>query len=199
MTDAFTGPLAASREGSGLQPLISRLLNTPPDFMAPDVATVAVVSDALDLIGAPGLPDTGLLVTTFDDWPLPTRLAAQVGAWLLTLPDLAAALRDTHDRASITAALGAFTTLVDAVPLQSWFGQDQERHEEVARALLRVLGMRPLGETPEVAEDRWLAVGSAARKVALQAAAREQVRAQELARRLADQRAKEAAAQYTHV
>ncbi len=85
------------------------------------------------------------------------------------------------------------------MPLRQWFGDDPDRHEEVARALLRCLAIRPQGETPEQAEDRWSSVSTALRADALRLAALEQQRAAELARALADRRAQEAAAQYTHV
>ena len=74
-----------------------------------------------------------------------------------------------------------------------------DRHEEVARALLRALRLRPRGETHDLAEDAWRSVSTSLRRDALRQAAVEQGRAHELAERLAAQRAKEAAAQYTNV
>jgi hypothetical protein len=55
--------------------------------------------------------------------------------------------------------------------------------------------LRPAGETEQVAADRWAAVSSTARQQALRDAAR----AEALARKLADDAAREAAARATYV
>lgn len=191
---ALDRPLRGSVEGPWLQSVAARLLRVPPDFLAPDVITRAVVSDTLDLVRASPCRDWASIETA----DLPARLAHQVGCWLITDPELSGVV-GTAPGGQIVRSLATFATLVDAVPLRSWFGDDPERHEEVARALLRSFGIRPRGESHDVAEDSWMSLSSSLRERALRLAATEQLQAAELARRLAEQRAREAAARYTNV
>ncbi|MDF8264678.1 hypothetical protein [Luteipulveratus flavus] len=205
MSDPLTDPLDHSVEGPDLQAMIGRLLAIPPDFLAGDVEAGPLVNDAVRLAGVRPAGDEAVRARGLGELALPERLALQVGAWMVAGPPLAPLLRTapgegrSYDGESVASALLSFAGLADAVPVARWTGEDPERHEEVVRALCRVLGLRPRGETHGVAEDRWVAVGSAARRAALRAAAEEQRKAEELARRLAEKRAQEAAAQYTHV
>lgn len=212
-TDALTGsgsapapldaPLGTSAEGCWLPALTTRLLRTPDDFLRADVVTSALIADTLELVGATppntaatGDPDT----PTGGGSPIDpsARLALQVGCWLLAEPQLAPGLSG-RDGAQLQRSLTLFATLVRAMPLRSWFGDDPQRHEEVARALLRSLRLRPRGETHDFAEDGWAAVSTSLRQDALRRVALEQQRADELSRALATKRAQEAAAQYTNV
>lgn len=213
-TDALTGsgsapapldaPLGTSAEGCWLPALTTRLLRTPDDFLRANVVTSALIADTLELVGATP-PNTAAIAADHDT---PTgggsatdpsaRLALQVGCWLLAEPQLAPGLSG-RDGAQVQRSLTLFATLVRATPLRSWFGEDPQRHEEVARALLRSLGLRPRGETHEFAEDGWAAVSTSLRQDALRRVALEQQRADELSRALATKRAQEAAAQYTNV
>lgn len=193
-TAPLDGPLRSSVEGPWRQNLSARLLRVPDDFLAPDVITRAIVSDTLDALGASRCSDWA----SVESADLPARLAHQVGCWLIAGPELCGAV-GSQPGDQVVRSLARFATLVDAVPLRSWFGDDPERHEEVVRALLRAFGIRPRGETHEVAEDAWVSISSSLRQSALRLAAAEQLQAAELAQRLAEQRAREAAAQYTHV
>lgn len=193
-TTRLDDPLRSSVEGPWLQSLTARLLRAPDDFLAHDVVTRAIVSDTLDALGASPCSDWA----SVESADLPARLAHQVGCWLVAGPELGGAVgAQPGDR--VVRSLATFATLVAAVPLRSWFGSDPERHEEVVRALLRAFGIRPRGESHDVAEDAWVSISSSLRESALRLAAVEQFQAAELARRLAEQRAREAAAQYTHV
>lgn len=187
-------PLPGGVEGPWLQSLTARLLRVPDDFLAHDVVTRAIVNDTLDLLGSSPCHDW----TSIDSADLPSRLATQVGCWLVTDPELSRIV-GLQPGDQVVRSLATFATLVAAVPLRSWFGDDPERHEEVVRALLRALRIRPGGESHDVAEDAWVSISSSVREGALRLAAVEQLQAAELARRLAEQRAREAAAQYTHV
>jgi len=192
-------PLAHSDEGPWLRTLTDRLVATPQAFLRPEVVTEAVLRDALELVtDAPVEADALSAVRRLGGAALPERLAAQVAAHLVTEPSLGPVL---GARAPVDTAAGIehFTALVGVVPLRQWFGDDPDRHEEVVRALLRCMAIRPRGETHAQSEDRWQSVSTGLRSDALRLAALEQQRAAELAKALADKRAQEAAAQYTHV
>lgn len=198
-TRPYEHPLDHSDEGPWLRTLTDRLVSMPPVFLRPDLVTEAVLRDGLALVRAQPLTPTALAaLRRMASAALPERLAAHVAAHLLTTPELQPALA-SRTNADLIEAVWHFTSLPSAVPVRQWFGDDPERHEEVARALLRCVEIRPRGETHAQSEDRWQAVSTVLRSEALRQAALEQARADELARALATKRAQEAAAQYTHV
>ncbi|MEO7446974.1 MAG: hypothetical protein ABI336_01770 [Humibacillus sp.] len=203
MTDrshaAYDQPLGHSDEGPWLRSLTDRLVATPQPFLRAETVTEAVLRDGLELVLTDPLTAGGLAgVRRLAAAALPERLARHVAVHLLTdasLRPLLAARRT----ADLLDAISHFSALTAAVPLRQWFGDDPERHEEVVRALLRCLALRPRGETHTQAEDRWQSVSTSLRSDALRLAALEQARADALALALADKRAQEAAAQYSHV
>lgn len=198
-TRPYEQPLDDSEEGPWLRTVTDRLVATPQAFLRPEVVTEAVLRDGLELVRTEQLtPGALAALRRMASAALPERLAAHVAAHLLTEPALRPALV-SRTTADLIEAIWHFTSLPSAVPVRQWFGDDPERHEEVARALLRCLGIRPRGETHPQSEDRWVSVSTALRSDALRLAAVEQQRADELARALASKRAQEAAAQYTHV
>ena len=103
------------------------------------------------------------------------------------------------------ASTGWFLRIVEGVqrvlagqrPDREWV-QDADAREELARAVCRLGGVLPAGERAATADDRWLAVSSAYQRKVAQSMAVEVARAEELARALAEQKAKEAAAQYAN-
>jgi hypothetical protein len=198
-TRPYEQPLDHSDEGPWLRTLTDRLVTMPPVFLRPEVVTEAVLRDGLELVRTERLtPGALAALRRLASAALPERLAAHVAAHLLTEPALRPALA-SRTIADLVEAIWHFTSLPSAVPLRQWFGDDPERHEEVARALLRCVEIRPRGETHAQSEDRWQAVSTVLRSDALRLAAIEQQRADELAKALASRRAREAAAQYTHV
>jgi len=74
---------------------------------------------------------------------------------------------------------------------------DVDRREEFIRVILNELGLRPMGETENQAEDRLHAVSSQERLKVLQASKAAEERAQEIRTALAKKRAKEAADKMT--
>lgn len=198
-TRPYEQPLDHSDEGPWLRTITDRLVATPRAFVRPEVVTEAVLRDGLELVRPERLtPGAVAAVRKLASVAQPERLAAHIAVHLLTEPALRPALA-SRSTADLIEAIWHFTSLPSAVPLRQWFGDDPERHEEVARALLRSLEIRPRGETHAQSEDRWQSVSTALRSDALRLAALEQQRADELAKALADKRAQEAAAQYTHV
>ena len=184
-------PLDDSEPGPPLQVVVRRVLTTPEDFLSPVVATDALVADTLDRV-APG-PERARAV----DSDLAGRIATQVACWLVTEPTLIAALGG-RARALCATAIPVLGEMVSVLPVNQWFG-DEEHSEEVARAVFRTLRLRPYGESHPTAEDRWASINTLDRREALRRAAIEQEQAHKLAAQLAEKRAREAAAQYSHV
>ncbi|TXR52240.1 hypothetical protein [Quadrisphaera setariae] len=186
-----------SREGPALAALTARLAAAPRDALDPGVVALAVVDDALTALGGP--PLDGALRRRLASGPLGSaegRTGAVLASWLVLSPAWRAAQPDPRAALAVVEALAG--SLAPVLPPAQWVG-DPAGREEAARAALRAAGMRPAGEDDAVAEDRWTAVSSALRASAMAEVAQEVRRAQELARALAERRAREAAAQYTHV
>ncbi|MFE6237421.1 hypothetical protein [Cellulosimicrobium sp. NPDC057862] len=202
MADDLTRPTV---EGPALADVVHRLADTPPDVLDhPVVVAAALVGDTADLLlgdGAVGVlrgPQRAAVEALCTHAPY-AALAGTV-CWLL---------RDEHLRAApafrAAATPGALVRVVEqAVPSlallrtpDDWLHAPTAR-EELARAVLRELGLRPAGESPEVAQDRWTAVSTAEQRRIAHEMAQEARRAEQLARELAEKRAKEAAAQYAN-
>ncbi len=191
-----------TREGPALEPLLRRLAETPPDFLAePRIGThgrvqvAAVVADLCDRLGVE-IPPGAL------DWFAPldakndrNRLAiALLQVWLLAGDELAAA---AIDAASLFAALveGA-AELAPHTPAPR-FVQDPERREELVRHLLARLGMRPRAESEAQAQDRLTSLSAAERVRVLAASRKAEERARVIREALAVKAAEEAADKWT--
>jgi hypothetical protein len=197
------GELTVSAEGPTLVSMMSRLRATPAELTETAVDPDALVADTLDLIN-PAPLQTVLADALAGRYPPAQRYApahtaaVAVSCWLLSSPELVAVFPYPRRVHAITA-INALCGFSDSVPTVEWLGADPERQEEVARAVLRSLGLRPGGESHVIAEDRWTSVSTRSRTAALAQAARDQLRAEELAAALAKKKAEEAAAQYSHV
>lgn len=180
--------------GPSLVELLARLRAVPNALAGPALALEALVGDTLDVVTPPADPWS----QPAPDWPAPTAAPARhgvvIGCWLASTPGLRAHL-PAPAGPRVLRALQALGKLALDVPPAGWLSGDPEREEEAVRAFLRGLGVLPDGETKEVAEDRWAAVSTVARRQALRDAAR----AQALAKKLADDAAREAAARVTYV
>jgi hypothetical protein len=191
-----------TREGPPLEPLLRRLAETPPDFLAePRIGThgrvqvAAVVADLCDRLGVE-IPPGAL------DWFAPldakndrNRLAiALLQVWLLAGDELAAAAIDAP---SLFAALveGA-AELAPHTPAPR-FVQDPERREELVRHLLARLGMRPRAESEAQAQDRLTSLSAAERVRVLAASRKAEERARAIREALAKKAAEEAADKWT--
>lgn len=202
-------PARPTVEGPALADVVHRLADTPPDVLDhPVVAAAALVGDTADLLArtAAGPAAVGVLrgsqraaVEALCTHAPYAALAGTV-CWLL---------RDEHLLAApafrAAATPGALVRVVEqTVPAlallrtpDDWLHAPTAR-EELARAVLRELGLRPAGESPEVAQDRWAAVSTAEQRRIAREMAQEARRAEQLARELSEKRAKEAAAQYAN-
>ncbi len=191
-----------TREGPPLEPLMRRLAETPPDFLAEPrigphgrVQVAAVVADLCDRLGVE-IPAGAL------DWFAPldarndrNRLAiALLQAWLVAGDELASA---SIDGPSLFAALieGA-AELAPHTPAPR-FVEDPERREELVRHLLARLGMRPGGESEAQAQDRLTSLSAAERARVMKASRAAEERARAIREALAAKAAEEAADKWT--
>jgi hypothetical protein len=179
--------------------LTRRLTDTPQDFLADpdDVSVPAVVSDVLLMAGGTPL-DARSAARFAPSAGLAKRRLVLVACWLLADEELlAAAGRRAAERIwrLLADELDELAGLVDA----HQFVRDPDRREELARIALRALRVTPAGETPAQTADRLSAVDSVRRHQAFVAAREAEKRAQEVRRKMEEQRAREAAARYSQV
>jgi hypothetical protein len=202
--------MPAAEQGPALAAVRHRLGVAPPDLFEPDVSVPALVADlAVDLdrtvLDADSLARLDADLAGDTDEAASRRALVGLVCWLVLDPAVSA---DPVVRAVVAGAggptrwmLGIVTAvqseLVGLRPDRDWVQRDDAR-EELARAFLRLGGLRPAGESAAAAEDRWLAVSTAYQRDLLRAMAVEAARAHELEQALAAQKAKEAAAQYAN-
>ena len=194
-------------DGPALATLLHRLALAPPDLFEPFVSASALVADAAVSLDGTVL-DRRTLSALDADLTGPAGRASRralvgLACWLVLDPAVHGA---PGVRAAAAGSLsGWFLRVVEGVqrvlagqrPDRDWV-QDEAAREELARAFCRLGGVLPAGETAATADDRWLAVSSAYQRKVAEAMAVEVARAEELARALAEQKAKEAAAQYAN-
>ncbi|GEL99097.1 hypothetical protein [Cellulomonas terrae] len=195
-------------DGPALATLVHRLALAPPDLFEPSVSVSALVADvAVSLDGT--VLDRRVLRALDADLTGPAdqglHRAPLVGlvCWLvldpavLGAPGVRAAAAGGRTAWFVRIVEGVQRVLAGQRPDREWV-QDDVAREELARAFCRLGGVLPAGERAETSDDRWLAVSSAYQRKVAQSMAVEVARAEELARALAEQRAKEAAAQYAN-
>lgn len=204
------------RPGLPLSALTHRLAAAPPALLDARVHPAAALADlavSLDgtvldaawtayLDGVLGVPGAAAPATA---QPTPTTRAAPglLAAWLLLglhrTPPLAAQAQQVGGPAMLLVTVApALVALLDGLREPRAWVADEPAREELARAFLAVCGLLPGGQDAAAAADAWSAVSTRHRRVVVAQMAEERRRAEELARRLAEQRAKEAAAQYAN-
>ncbi|GEK20771.1 hypothetical protein [Cellulomonas xylanilytica] len=196
---------AGQPDGPALAALVHRLTLAPPDLFEPSVSVSALVADvAVSLDGS--VLDRKVLRALDADLTDPAhRALVGLVCWVVLDPAVQGAPGVRAAAAGLGGPAGWFLRVVEGVqavlagqrPDRAWV-QDDDAREELARAVCRLGGVLPAGERAETADDRWLAVSSAYQRKVAQSMAGEVARAEELARALAEQRAKEAAAQYAN-
>ena len=198
---------AGQPDGPALAALVHRLTLAPPDLLEPSVSASALVADAAVILDGTVLGRQVLRALDTDltgpAGSASRRALVGLTCWLVLDPAVHGA---PGVRAAAAGSLsGWFLRVVEGVqrvlagqrPEREWVQSDDAR-EELARAVCRLGGVLPAGESAATADDRWLAVSSAYQRKVAQSMAVEVARAEELARALAAQKAKEAAAQYAN-
>ena len=182
-------------EGPPLGAFMHDLATVSPDVWDPGLDVDALWEDTVaDAVGTrpPRHPELGRLAGTG-----PRRQALAVVLALLHGPSLWPWRGHWHG-AELHEAVLSMLALAEHVPAREWV-VDARSREEAARVVLDLLGLRPAGESDAVAADRLAALSTPGLTAALAELAEEQRRAAELARRLAEKRAREAAMQVTYV
>lgn len=193
-------------EGPSIQHLTRRLAECPPSFLAePRIAEVGVVHvDAVvaDLMGRLGTPlgrqaeyesfrprdpksRNTLRVVLIAAWLLHDAWF-QANAWAVDPPMAARALYWMQH------GLTEFAGVVTAEACV----EDPDRREEFARRCMKAMGALPLGESEPQAGDRLATLNSVEQRQVLRDSRKRQKRADQLRRKLEEQRAREAAARY---
>ena len=194
-------------EGPSVAHLTKRLIDCPPDYLEEPVlgddvgARVdAVVADLmLELSGE--LPAAGEVARFGPEsrYSKNQLKLVLVACWLLGEPEFRT--RWAYRRAKLAAMAkkwleGDLLELGSMVHVDE-FIIDSERRVELSRLALKALGFLPKGESQKVAQDRLTMVDSLERKRVLAQTKERVERAEELRKKLAEQRAREAASRYT--
>ena len=182
-----------SKEGPPLEQLTRRLIETPTPFLAePHIGkqgSVNVPALVADVLAAHGLSADLAALERFAGRDRAKernpRMLTQILCWLLMDP----ALRGKYTTTELIRMLfDEANGLAEKLPAKEFIDND-ERREELSRMALRGAGLRPAGESANVAEDRWLTV-STRERVRLAAASRA---AEERARQIREALARKAA------
>jgi hypothetical protein len=197
----------ARREGPPLEVLLRRLADAPADLLDPRVDVPAALADLTVVLDGTIAPPDGLAwLDGFAAVPGDDRRAvALLVGWMLADPAVHAdpGLRSSYaagggaGRVMLWAAAATADELAGLRAPADWVRDDAAR-EELVRAACAVLGVRPAGSTEATAADAWRAVSTRHRRRVVAEMEQERMRAEELAKKLADKRAREAAAQYAN-
>lgn len=178
---------AAATPGPSLDEVGARLSSVPRPFLENGVSVAALAGDIVGRVPA--------AVTHADDPRV--RLAAAIGLWVLASEELVAPFAPALSTGAGLRAVDALALRLAAVtdPLD-WLS-DAERREEAARTFLLWAGFLPAGEDVGTARALLDARDSLRRSAALAEAYAAHRHREEIARRLAEARAREAAARYS--
>lgn len=195
------------KDGPQLESLLRRLTECPAEFLSDPVVgaagvvdVAAVVSDLLsDLGGAPltvnDAASLRLVMSTASPAEKNRLRVALITAWLLHDPCFRAYDIDNISidvRKFLTSQIDELANAVSASRLVT----DPDRREELARLILKALGMKPAGETDDQAQDRLKTVSSVERKRVVSQARAAEDRAKEIREAMRRKAAEESAAAY---
>ena len=153
-----------NREGPPLEQLTRRLMETPAPFLGEprfgkqgSINVAALVADVLARFGLHADADQLKRFVGRDRGKERNpRMLTQILCWLLTDPALSGKLDVTQ---LLTLLFDEANALAEKVAAKEFVDND-ERREELSRLALRSAGLRPQGESANVAEDRWLTVST---------------------------------------
>lgn len=186
-----------SEEGPPLEQLTRRLVDTPTPFLAePRIGghgSVHVPALVADVLAAHGISADLKLIERFAGKDRAKernpRTLTQILCWLLMDESLVGKLGPGELLRLLYEEANA---LAEKTSAKSWI-DDDERREELSRMALRAAGLRPAGESHNVAEDRFLAVSSRERARLAAATRAAEERARQIREALARKAAEESA------
>lgn len=174
--------------GPTLDAVAARITAVPAPFLDPRIDLAAVAGDILAGIRFACLEYSA---------DARVRSGAAIGLWLIASEDLLGPLNPRLARGGVDLAVDALALRIAPLsPPLGWL-TDDERRVEAARTFLLWDGYRPAGEDVSTARAMLAACDSLARNAALADAYEGHRHRAEIARRLADARAREAAARYS--
>ncbi|MDT0117316.1 phosphohydrolase [Microbacterium sp. PRF11] len=178
---------ALARPGPPLEAVAARLSSVPRSFLDDEVSITALSGDVAGVACAAAAHAADPRV----------RRGAAIGLWLLASEQLVEPFRPALAGPWAVRAVDALALRVAPVvdPLD-WLADD-ERREEAARTFVLWAGFLPAGEDRATAQALWQARDSLRRSSALAEAYAAYEHREEIARRLAEARAREAAARYS--
>ncbi|MFG6403816.1 MULTISPECIES: phosphohydrolase [unclassified Microbacterium] len=174
--------------GPGIAEIAARLSSVPRPFLDERLSVRALAGDVL------GAGDLACL--RFED-EQHVRTGAAMALWLIASEDVIAPFSPPLRRDRMLLAVDALAMrLAPVTPPVEWTSDD-ERREEAARTFLLWIGQLPAGEDVETARALLAGRDSLERNRSLAEAFEEHRHRAEVARRLAEARAREAAARYS--
>lgn len=188
-------------EGPPLEHLTRRLADTPQAFLGEprigkhgSVDVPALVHDLLALHGLSVDPaELQALQGRNHAAERNAQQLLQIWCWLLA----DSSFRERFDPDALLQFLRSGAEGLAAQHPASAFVEVDERREELSRMSLRAAGLRPLGESQKVAEDRWLNVSTEERVRLLAASRAAEERARQIREALARKAAEESADKWT--
>lgn len=188
--------------GPSLEPLLRRLMETPPDFLdAPRQGNVgrvhvaAVVNDVLASHGcAVPMPLLATLSGELAGVSANQLMVSAVVAWLLS-DDAWRAHR--VEPAALPALFAEAVPALAAETAAARYVLEPERREELVRTTIARLGLQPEGETANQAADRLASVSGVERRRLLEASSAAETRARAIREALARKAAEESADKWT--
>jgi hypothetical protein len=190
-------------EGPLLEALTRRLTECPAEFVAEprigssgQVQVAAVVADLVRDLGGPPLTraQADAFAPRTADQHRNWLALVLIAAWLLHDPWFREQRRFGEQAIDFLTAGAAQLAGFTQAPL---FVSDADRREELARVVLRDLGLRPAGESVAQASDRLATLNTAERQRVMKAARQAEERAEAVRAAMAKKAADEAAAQYS--
>jgi hypothetical protein len=185
-------------EGPSLEALLRRLVETPAEFLAEprigragQIEVAAVVADLCRLFGS---EPASAALAPFKGRDRNRLAVTLIACWLLA--DDAFRNNPPPEGRLLELLASGLAELAAQTPSQK-FVEDPARREELARNVLAGLGLRPLGETREQAEDRLTSLNAAERARVVAAARAAEERARKVREALARKAAEESADKWT--
>lgn len=188
-------------EGPTLESLLRRLADCPSEFLLvperppANIQPIAVVCDVLRLLTPAEPPETHWAgLPAFQKTDAAQQAVAVLAAyliadeWFLVRPELVPKIRKLF----LADGLARLAKLVKPERLI----RDADRREEFVRLCLKLLELRPKGETEYDAADRLNSLDSFERERVIRATAAAECRAREVREAMARKQAQEAASRY---
>ncbi|TPX05532.1 phosphohydrolase [Schumannella luteola] len=183
--------------GPSLEVVQTRISSAPQAFLAESISLRALTGDVLA-----GAPDhvlaSALAIADEAQHDPAARQGAALALWLWASDELLTPFAPPLDARWAHSSIGALAfRLAPLVEPRRWLADDESR-EEAARLFLLWAGRLPAGEDATTARARWERRDTIARDAALRELVADEEHRRRIQAALAEKRAAEAAARYSH-